>query len=62
MQWPVVNALFTEMMNHHNQEDGARETQKIGPVLEVTTSNLHGKHGVEIRTWSLSGKQYSLLG
>ena len=22
---------------------------KIGPVLEVTTSCLHGKHGVEIR-------------
>ena len=27
---------------------------KIGPVLEVTTSCLHGKHGVEIRPWSLS--------
>ena len=28
---------------------------KIGPVLEVTTSCLHGKHGVEIKIWSLSG-------
>ena len=28
---------------------------KIGPVLEVTTSCSHGKHGVEIRIWSLSG-------
>ena len=28
---------------------------KIGPVLEVTTSYLHGKHGVEIRILSLSG-------
>ena len=27
---------------------------KIGPVLEVTTTCLHGKHGVEIRIWSLS--------
>ena len=27
---------------------------KIGPVLEVTTSYLHGKHGVEIRIVSLS--------
>ena len=27
---------------------------KIGPVLEVTTSCLYGKHGVEIRNWSLS--------
>ena len=27
---------------------------KIGPVWEVTTSYLHGKHGVEIRIMSLS--------
>ena len=27
---------------------------KIGPVLEVTTSCLYGKHRVEIRIWSLS--------
>ena len=27
---------------------------KIGPVLVVTTSCLYGKHGVEIRIWSLS--------
>ena len=28
---------------------------KNGPVLEVTTSCLYGKHGVEIRIWSLNG-------
>ena len=28
---------------------------KIGPVSEVATSYLHGKYGVEIRIWSLSG-------
>ena len=27
---------------------------KIGPVLEATTSCLYGKHGVEIRIWSLN--------
>ena len=27
---------------------------KIGPVLEVATSCLHGKYGVEIRFWSLN--------
>ena len=27
---------------------------RIGPVLEVTTSYLWGKHGIEIRIWSLS--------
>ena len=26
----------------------------MGPVLEITTSCLYGKHGVEIRIWSLS--------
>ena len=31
-----------------------QKNTKIGPVLEVTTSCLHGKHGVEIRIWSLS--------
>ena len=27
---------------------------KIGPMLEITTSYLYGKHGIEIRIWSLS--------
>ena len=27
---------------------------RIGPVLEVTTSQLYGKHGIEIRIWSVS--------
>ena len=26
---------------------------KIGPILEITTSCLYGKHGIEIRIWSL---------
>ena len=47
MQWLVVSTLFQGKMDHHNQKDGSRVTQ-IGPVLEVTTSCLHGKHGVEI--------------
>ena len=35
---------------------------KIGPVLEVATSYLHGKYGVEIRIWSLNKRQHLLLG
>ena len=31
-----------------------QRSTKFGPVLEVTTSCLYGKHGVEIRIWSLS--------
>ena len=44
------------------REDGSSQprgwiqgNKKIGPVLEVTTSCLHGKYGVEIRIWSLNG-------
>ena len=43
------------------REDGSSQPRgwiqgntKIGPVLEVTTSCLYGKHGVEIRIWFLS--------
>ena len=31
-----------------------RGNTKIGPVLEVTTSYLQGKHGVEIRIGSIN--------
>ena len=45
MQRLVVNTLFQEMTDHHNQKDGFRETRKLDP---------YGKHGVEIRIWSPS--------
>ena len=35
-------------------EGWIRGNTKIGPVLEVTTSFLHGKHGVEIRIESVN--------
>ena len=35
-------------------ESWIQRDTKIGPVLEVATSYLHGKHGVEIRIWSLN--------
>ena len=31
-----------------------QSNSRIGPVLEVTTSYLWGKSGIEIRIWSLS--------
>ena len=44
------------------REDGSSQPRgwiqgntKFGPMLEVTTSCLHGKYGVEIRIWSLNG-------
>ena len=43
------------------REEGASQQKgwiqgntKIGPVLEVATSYLHGKYGVEIRSWSVN--------
>ena len=40
---------FREKIQHHNRKDGSKGTPKL-----VTTSYLHGKHGVESRIWSLS--------
>ena len=37
------------MINCHDQKDGFRDIQELDPVLEVTTSYLYGKHGIEIR-------------
>ena len=45
-----MNTLFQEIMNCHNQKDGFRETRELDPYWK-----LYGKHGIEIRIWSLSG-------
>ena len=42
------------MTNHHNQKEWIQGNRRIGLVLEVTTSYLYGKYGVEIRIWYLS--------
>ena len=39
--------------NSTDPEGWIRENTKIGPVLEVTTSNLQGKYGVEVRIGSV---------
>ena len=35
---------------------------RIVLVLQVTTSYMYGKHGIEIRIWSVSSRQFSILG
>ena len=42
------------MTNHLTRKVGSEETPKIVPVLEVTTSYLQGKYGVEIRIESVN--------
>ena len=54
MQRLVVITLFQEVTDHHNQKDGFRETRKLDPCWKLRPVVLYGKHGVEIRIWSLS--------
>ena len=53
MQWPVVNKLFQEKKIITTKRMDPRE-HTVWAVLEVATSYLHGKYGVEIRIWSLN--------
>ena len=40
--------------NESSQPEGwFHGNTRIKPVLEITTSYLHGKHGIEVRIWSL---------
>ena len=43
----VVNTLFQEMTNHHNQKDGFRETQGLDPYWKsrpvICTVNMELK-------------------
>ena len=49
-----MNTLSQEKMKHHNRKEWIQGNTKIGPVMEVATSCLYGKYGVEIRIWSLN--------
>ena len=53
-QWRVVNILYHEMKKSTDRKGWIRGNTKIGPVLEVTTSYLQGKYGVEIRIESVN--------
>ena len=48
-----MNTLSQEVTNHHNQKDGFRETQELDPYWKSRLSYLCGKHGIEVRIWSL---------
>ena len=49
-----MNTLFQEVTNHHNQKDGFRETRELDLCWKLRPVSLYGKHGIEIRIWSLS--------
>ena len=53
--------FFSRACRAHPRSDGSSQPKgsiqgntRIGPVLEITTIYLYGKHGIEIRIWSLS--------
>ena len=50
----VVNTFFQEVMNHHNQEDGFRETQELDPCRKLQSVAGMENTEFEIRIWSLS--------
>ena len=52
-QWHVASTLCHEMKKSTDLKGWIRRNTKIGPVLEVTTSYLQGKYGVEIKIESL---------
>ena len=35
MQWSVVNTLFQEKKEHHNQKDGSKGTPRLGPYWKL---------------------------
>ena len=53
IQWLVANTLFQEGDGSSQPRGWTQGNSRIGPVLEVTTSYLYGKYGIEIRIWSL---------
>ena len=53
-QWLVVSTTLPRDENSTDPKGWIRRNTKIGPVLEVTTSYLQGKYGVEIRIESVN--------
>ena len=54
IQWSVVSTPCQETKIHLKRKGWIRGNTKIGPVLEVATSYLHVKYGVEIRIKSVN--------
>ena len=57
-----MSTLCHETKKSTDPKGWIRGNIKIGPVLEVTTSYLQGKYGVEIRIESVKQEQFSLVG
>ena len=49
-----MDAGFLKIVEVGQPKGWIQRNTRIGSVLEITTSHLYGKHGIEIRFWSLS--------
>ena len=62
MQRLVLNTLFQEMMDHHNQEDGFRETRGLDPYWNlrpvVCTANIELESGHWVKTTLNPGSEF----
>ena len=64
VQWPVVKTLFQEMMDHHNQEDGFRETRELDlywksrPVIYEVNMELKLESGLWVKTILNPGSEF----
>ena len=64
LQRLVVNTLFQEVMDHHNQKDGSRETQKLDPcwklrpVACMVTTELKSESGLWVKTTLNPGSEF----
>ena len=54
MQWPVVNTLFQEMMDHLNRKDGFMETQTLDPCWKSRLVACMVNMESRLKFWSLS--------
>ena len=53
---PVACREYTLLQDDESSQSRGwiQGNSRIGPVMEVTTSYMYGKYGIEIRIWSLS--------
>ena len=64
VQWLVANTLFPEMMNHHNQEDGFKETREVDlywksrPVTCTVNMELKSESGLWVKIILNLGSEY----
>ena len=54
MEWLVVNTLFQEKNQHHNQKDGSKETPKLDPCwkLQPVTCTVNMELRSELCLWA----------